>query len=547
MANASVNTVRLIDNDGDPLDSSGALKVKLVDSIDTIDIGDVSLLLGGTAASTNVGVNTAQTLRVTMAVDDALTQTLIALSHANEDDGHTSADKGIMALGVRNDGLSTNFSGTDGDYTPIAVTDNGAVFVSDQYTTLTPHTAGTVASTAAHYGVGALVVRNDALEAYAGIADGDYTFLQANSIGGLYVTGSEVENAAVQSEPLLIGGRYDSSARTLGDGDAGSVALNASGHMLVAGTVDLGSTDNAVLDAIAASLTNTIEVVGDVAENANAAGNPVLIGGRYDSSARTLGNTDVGALALNASGHVLIDVVDGGVLETLLDGVETILAAPASTPVTNAGTFAVQSTLQANSGVDIGDVDVTSIAAGDNNIGNVDIASALPAGSNAIGKLAANSGVDIGDVDVTSIAAGDNNIGNVDIASALPAGSNAIGKLAANDGVDIGDVDVTSISAGTNAIGKVGHDITGAASSKNSAVGTSIEDLSGSNVACKRVDMMASPSNTGYIWVGGTNTAVGQGIRLAAGDFYSVDIDNTEDIQVIATVDAEDISYVIYT
>src|SRR3990167_157135 len=45
-------------------------------------------------------------------------------------------------------------------------------------------------------------------------------------------------------------------------------------------------------------------------------------------------------------------------------------------------------TANANSGVDIGDVDILSIAAGDNNIGNVDI---------------------------LTIAAGDNNIGNVDI------------------------------------------------------------------------------------------------------------------------------------
>lgn len=64
----------------------------------------------------------------------------------------------------------------------------------------------------------------------------------------------------------------------------------------------------------------------------------------------------------------------------------------------------------------IGDVDVLSLPAlpaGNNNIGDVDIASALPAGTNAIGKLAANSGVDIGDVDVTSISAGTNAIGNV--------------------------------------------------------------------------------------------------------------------------------------
>lgn len=106
---------------------------------------------------------------------------------------------------------------------------------------------------------------------------------------------------------------------------------------------------------------------------------------------------------------------------------------------------------------------------------------ALPAGTAAIGKLAANSGVDIGDVDITSIAAGDNNIGNVDIVSlpagnlgmqlmaaslsivpasnitdatyigdikfgeSLPAGTAAIGKLAANSGVDIGDVDVLTM------------------------------------------------------------------------------------------------------
>lgn len=182
----------------------------------------------------------------------------------------------------------------------------------------------------------------------------------------------------------------------------------------------------------------------------------------------------------------------------------------------------------------------------------VDVVGALPAGTNAIGKLAANSGVDIGDVDVTSLpgvaaeaaalgsgvllqgddgtdrknvnvdattgdvqvdvtntvtvdgsgvtqpvsgtvtanlSATDNAVLDsidtstqgiladtaaiqtaveiidnaiagsemqVDVVAALPAGTNAIGKLAANSGVDIGDVDVTSISAGTNLIGDVG-------------------------------------------------------------------------------------------
>jgi hypothetical protein len=39
----------------------------------------------------------------------------------------------------------------------------------------------------------------------------------------------------------------------------------------------------------------------------------------------------------------------------------------------------------------------------------------------------------------------------VDVVAALPAGTNAIGKLAANSGVDIGDVDVTSIIPGVGA------------------------------------------------------------------------------------------------
>ena len=73
------------------------------------------------------------------------------------------------------------------------------------------------------------------------------------------------------------------------------------------------------------------------------------------------------------------------------------------------------------------------IDAGDDNIGNVDVVTlpALVAGTAAIGKLAANSGVDIGDVDVTSISAGTNNIGDVDIDSLPAAGvidTSAVGQ-----------------------------------------------------------------------------------------------------------------------
>lgn len=175
------------------------------------------------------------------------------------------------------------------------------------------------------------------------------------SIDSATVSGSAAENAAASGNPVLIGGRYDSSSRTLDNGDAGAIALTAAGHVMVNdgggsltvdGTVtaNLSATDNAVLDTIetntdslavtgggteasalrvtlandstgvvtvddgGGSLTvdGTVTVAGGAAEDAAASGNPVLIGGRYDSSSRTLDNGDAGAIALTAAGHMIV-------------------------------------------------------------------------------------------------------------------------------------------------------------------------------------------------------------------------------------------------
>jgi hypothetical protein len=71
---------------------------------------------------------------------------------------------------------------------------------------------------------------------------------------------------------------------------------------------------------------------------------------------------------------------------------------------------------------------------------------ALPAGENAIGKLAANADVNIGEVSVSALPA-------------LAVGSNAIGKLAANADVNIGEVSVSALPAlvvGSAKVGQVG-------------------------------------------------------------------------------------------
>lgn len=71
---------------------------------------------------------------------------------------------------------------------------------------------------------------------------------------------------------------------------------------------------------------------------------------------------------------------------------------------TNAGTFAVQSTLSAETTKVIGTINVAAAQTiATTNVGTFATQATLQAGTAGIGKLTANSGVDIGDVDVTSI------------------------------------------------------------------------------------------------------------------------------------------------
>ena len=105
---------------------------------------------------------------------------------------------------------------------------------------------------------------------------------------------------------------------------------------------------------------------------------------------------------------------------------------------------------------------------------------------------------------------------------------------------------VAALPAGTNAIGIVGHDITDMVSNADIDIGTTGAAIMGSTT-CKRVDIMAHPDNTGYIWIGGSNVAVNRGVRLSPGDFYSIDIDDVAKIYAVASVDQEDIVFNYYT
>jgi|GEM_PF-1319682 len=171
--------------------------------------------------------------------------------------------------------------------------------------------------------------------------------------------------------------------------------------------------------------------------------------------------------ALTASGNLKVSVEEGGAgggAVTVADGADVA----EGTTTDAAASSAVAEDATARTGISLwkGIKNVLLlINAKFGDLGQTNMAGSAPVVIASDQSALSVDATGAGDVPVTldgeavALAAGDNNIGNVDIASAIPAGTNAIGKLAANSGVDIGDVDVTSVVPGTGAtnLGKA-HD-----------------------------------------------------------------------------------------
>ncbi len=212
----------------------------------------------------------------------------------------------------------------------------------------------------------------------------------------------------------------------VGVGD--TIQTHDKGAFKVASSViDVGG--SGVTEAIIGDTGVFMPVEGAAAENAAAAGNPVLGGGRFDTSPRTLGTGDVGAFAIDVSGAIILGAGTAEIGK-LAAGVAEI------GNVKNSGTFTVQEDGDALTSLQLLDNAVSGSGYNISQLGGAAVpigagveATAvrvtlptdgtgvviLGAGTATIGKLAANSGVDIGDVDVTSVIPG---VGATDLGKA---------------------------------------------------------------------------------------------------------------------------------
>lgn len=200
----------------------------------------------------------------------------------------------------------------------------------------------------------------------------------------------------------------------------------------------------------------------------------VTIGAVRRDADTTLVDTtnEIGPLQMNAAGQLKVEVFSGEALPVTM----TSTTVTGNVAVTNAGLTELAAAINASSQMDV----------------NIAASGATVPVSNA-GLTALNGAISGTEV-------------QVDLASAIPAGTNAIGKLAANSGVDIGDVDVTSITgvtmsnAGMQITGDEAHDAVDAGNPVKIGFKVEANPLTGSRVADgDRTDAVADTDGMQYV------------------------------------------------
>ena len=340
-----LNQVGIIGDDGSKgravlVDSGGRI---LLAANSGVDIGDIDVLsvIPGTGA-TNLG--------------------------KAEDAVHVSGDVGVMLLAVRQD-AQADFA-ADGDYVPFSIDADGALRVSGggggtQYTE-------DVAAAANPVGNALILVRTDT-PATQVTTDGDNVAQRGTNYGAAYV--QLVTSAGAYIDSVGGGTEYTEDV--------------ASANPQVGKAIMIERDD---------ALSTVTPIEGDwIGLRGTAEG--ALWTQDFNSTAilADTANIDTATAAINAklvTGTVIGDVNLGAVDNAVLDAIAASLA------IIDATVF--------GAGTEAGALRVTLPTDGTGVV-------KLGAGTAAIGKLAANSGVDIGDVDVTSISAGANLIGNVGI------------------------------------------------------------------------------------------------------------------------------------
>jgi hypothetical protein len=204
---------------------------------------------------------------------------------------------------------------------------------------------------------------------------------------------------------------------------------------------------------------------------------------------------DIGDVTVdNAAGAAAVNIQDGGNTITV-DGI--VAATQSTSPWITAGGGTAGTAATGVVTVQ-GIASMTPVQVGDNS-GSLTVDQ--PTGTNL--HTVVDSGTITTVTTVTAVTA---------ITNALPAGTNAIGKLAANSGVDIGDVDVTTLPNVSTA------SLTDLASSTSSA------QLLAANAARKGLTLYNTDANGVYVKYGTTASATSFTVLIPTSGYWEMPV-----------------------
>jgi hypothetical protein len=503
MANVGSGISRLlIDQSGDPItdDNSNALKVKLVGS-DTINanIGDIDVEFNGTAASVGADDVDSGTLRITLANDDPAVASLDEIESAIENiegtvgvDGETGPPRCISIGGTS--GL--------GAIQEIAVDSAGHLQVDVLGDALT-----------------SLQLLDDVIYA----DDADFTL---DSSKGIVIMGYQ-------------------GSQNIDSGDVGAIKLNSTGHQLVSlGTEVVVTNGSGYTQPISGTVTANAGTNLNTSALSTHAKQDTMI--THLSEIEGAVETIEGAVS---GSEMQVDIVSSPELTVNLGSTDNgVLDAMAASLALLDNSIASGNELQ----VDI----VAALPAGDNNIGNVDIASSVALNVNSHAVTNAGTFEVQSNVDDTVYTENDDwaegsskhiLVGGVNHSNTIASDDTAPIRLKSNGSIYVAQESSYRIISS----GSIGHDITGGADGVTVVSSAGIDVVLGGDVACKKIDIQAQTDNTGLISVGFTGVdateATGTGVILYAGDTYSLEIDNLNLIYIDSTVSGEGVRYTYFT
>jgi hypothetical protein len=440
-ANLSTTDNTVLDNI-DTNTGNAATSLAILDDWDDSNYCNVNINVAGTDVAANAGVNTAQTLRVTIATDDEVNNSLASI-----DGKITACNTGAVTVSAMptTTVTATNLDIRDIDSATDDITIYGDVGVVDQIDLANSNPLAVAIVDAdgtqiTSFGGGTQYTEGDTDATITGTAmlweDAANTLVTVNSTKPLPVDLGTNNDVTLATLPDTAGGDLATISGDTTSIDGKITACNTGAVVISSGTVTTITNAVAVTNADITSCKTALELLDN------------SVDGNYLNTNMNIAGTDVvGGAGVVAAGVQRITLASDDPAVVDLAAIEVLLG----TIDTDTGNIATSLGNMDNS-VDGNYLNVNLNVAGTDVAANAGVLTAQTLRvtiatddecNNYLGTIDADTSALFGCVGGTEL--------QVDIVGSLPAGTNGIGKLTANSGVDIGDVDVTSIVPGTGA------------------------------------------------------------------------------------------------